>query len=81
MGQLFSLATTDFPRWANSVMLTAPFIVIAILFAVPFISNTGEKSGIAMIETGYITALAALGGAALGGLTRSQLRGPPCTPK
>jgi ubiquinol-cytochrome c reductase cytochrome b subunit len=25
-------------------MLTAPFIVIAILFAVPFISNTGEKS-------------------------------------
>ncbi len=26
------------------VMLTAPFIVIAILFAVPFISNTGEKS-------------------------------------
>jgi ubiquinol-cytochrome c reductase cytochrome b subunit len=26
------------------VMLTAPFIVIGILFAVPFISNTGEKS-------------------------------------
>ena len=25
-------------------MLTAPFIVIGILFAVPFISNTGEKS-------------------------------------
>ena len=24
-------------------MLTAPFIVIGILFAVPFISNTGEK--------------------------------------
>src|ERR1044072_6661149 len=26
------------------VMLTAPFVVIGILFAVPFISNTGEKS-------------------------------------
>ena len=26
------------------LMLTAPFIVIGILFAVPFISNTGEKS-------------------------------------
>jgi len=26
------------------VMLTAPFVVIAILFAIPFISNTGEKS-------------------------------------
>jgi ubiquinol-cytochrome c reductase cytochrome b subunit len=26
------------------VMLTAPFIVLGILFAVPFISNTGEKS-------------------------------------
>jgi ubiquinol-cytochrome c reductase cytochrome b subunit len=26
------------------VMLTAPFIVIGVLFAVPFISNTGEKS-------------------------------------
>jgi len=26
------------------VMLTAPFVVIAILFAVPFLSNTGEKS-------------------------------------
>ena len=26
------------------VMLTAPFVVIGILFALPFISNTGEKS-------------------------------------
>ncbi|MCM3869612.1 MAG: cytochrome b N-terminal domain-containing protein [Pyrinomonadaceae bacterium] len=33
------------PDYLETVlMLTAPFIVIGILFAVPFISNTGEKS-------------------------------------
>ena len=33
------------PAYLETVlMLTAPFVVIGILFAVPFISNTGEKS-------------------------------------
>src|SRR3984893_13766582 len=33
------------PDYLETVlMLTAPFIVIGILFVVPFISNTGEKS-------------------------------------
>jgi len=33
------------PSYLETVlMLTAPFVVIGILFAIPFISNTGEKS-------------------------------------